>query len=88
MVFGRGIVGTLKLAATLAFAIPVALMAASFLLEGRQLLGAVFLAIAVLMVTVEEYLATPTDVAGEATKQVVDTVVEEPDEGGESDGRG
>ena len=83
MVFGRGIVGTLKLAATLAFAIPVALMAVSFLLGGQQLLGAVFLAIAVLMVAVEEYLATPTptDVAGEAAESVVETVVEEPDDG-------
>jgi len=80
---GRGIVGTVTLAATLAFAIPVGLLGIEFLLDGRTLPGGGFLVLAVLMVAVEEYLTTPGDVPGEAAERVVGTVVRDPDEEGD-----
>jgi hypothetical protein len=78
----KGILGTIGLALTLVFAIPVALLGLQFLaLEGRPLVGVAFLAIAVLMVGIEEYLTTPTDLPGLVLGKTVGTVVEDPTEG-------
>jgi len=82
MVHGRGIVGTLKLAAAVAFAVPVAIMGTTFLLGDQQLLGAGFLVLAALMIAAEEYLATPTpsDAATEAAERVAGSVLDDPDD--------
>jgi hypothetical protein len=83
----KGILGTIGLALTLAFAIPVALLGLQFLaLDGQPILGVAFLAIAVLMVAVEEYLTTPTDVPGMILGKTVSTVVDEPTEESEDEG--
>jgi len=76
----RGIVGTVQLAATLVFAIPVAMFGLDFLLQGRTLMGAAAVGVAVLMVVMEEYLTTPGDVPGKAAEKVVGTVAKTDDE--------
>lgn len=85
----KGILGTIGLAATLVFAIPVALLGIQFLVvDGQPLLGAAFLGIAVLMVAVEEYLTTPTDVPGMILGKTVGAAVIDPDEDdGGTDGK-
>lgn len=75
----KGIIGTLQLAATLAFALPVALLGVQFLLDGRAL-GLAFVAVAVLMVALEEYLTSPTDVPAIVAEKVAGTVVKSDDE--------
>ena len=75
-----GIIGTLQLAATLVFALPVGLLGVQFLLDGRTLFGAGFVVVAVLMVALEEYLTTPTDVPAAAAEKAVGKVVETPDD--------
>jgi hypothetical protein len=83
----KGVLGTIGLALTLAFAIPVALLGLQFLaLDGQPVPGVAFLAIAVLMVAVEEYLTTPTDVPGMILGKTVSTVVDEPTEESEDEG--
>jgi hypothetical protein len=76
----KSIIDTVTLALTLVFAIPVGLMGGNFLLSGQTILGSVFVVIAVLMVLVEEYLTTPTDLPGMAAKRVVGTVAKTEDE--------
>jgi hypothetical protein len=75
-----GIIGTIKLAATLVFALPVGLLGLQFLLDGRSILGGGFVAIAVLMVALQEYLTTPTDVPSSMAEKVVGKVAKSPDE--------
>ena len=75
----RGILGLVGLAVTLAFAIPVGLLGVQALAAGRPV-GAVYLAIAVGMVVVEEYLTTPWDLPGRAVERTVGAVVEVPDD--------
>ena len=75
-----GIIGTLQLAATLVFALPVGLLGVQFLLDGRTLFGAGFVAIAALMVALEEYLTTPTDVPAAAAEKVVGKMAKTPDD--------
>lgn len=76
----RGIIGTIQLAATLVFAIPVAYVGVDFLLSGRTLVGAGFLVVAALMVAAEEYLTTPGDLPGEAVEKAVGTVAKDEEE--------
>jgi hypothetical protein len=76
----KGIIGTIQLAITLAFAIPVGLLGLDKLLAGETLIGGVFLAIAVLMVVLEEYLTTPTDIPGKVAQKTVGTIAKEPEE--------
>lgn len=77
----RSILGTIGLAVTLVFAIPVALLGLQFLaFDGRPALGLAFLGIAVLMVAVEEYLTTPTDLPGMVLGKTVGAVVKDPAE--------
>jgi hypothetical protein len=82
----KGILGTIGLAATLVFAIPVGILGLQFLLlDGQPVLGAAFLVIAVLMIAVEEYLTTPTDLPGMVFGKTVDAAVVVPDENGEDE---
>ncbi|MFB6165782.1 MAG: hypothetical protein ABEJ31_11540 [Haloarculaceae archaeon] len=76
----KGIIGQVQLFATVALAAPVGLMGVSKLLDGQRLLGVGFLAVALAMVAVEEYVTRPTDVAGEAAQSVASAVVDEPDD--------
>jgi len=77
---GTGILGTIKLAATLVFALPVGLLGLQFLLDGRMLAGVGFVVVAVLMVALEEYLTTPTDVPTSIAERAVGKVAKQPDE--------
>ena len=80
---GRGILGTVGLAVTLAFAIPVGLLGLDMLTRGDTLLGGGFLAVAVLMVVLQESLTTPGDIPGRVAGRLVGTVAKEPE--GESE---
>ncbi|MFC7021228.1 MULTISPECIES: DUF7533 family protein [Haloarcula] len=71
----RGILETVGLVTVLVFAIPVALFGAEHLVRGELLQGVVFIAIAGLMVAVEQYLTTPTDVPGLVAEKTVGAVV-------------
>jgi hypothetical protein len=77
----RGIVGTLQLLGTLVLAAPLALLGVQFLVSGRHLMGGLFVALAVAMVGLEEYLTTPQDVPAKVAERAVGGVVE--DEEGE-----
>lgn len=76
----RSILGTVGLALTLAFAIPVAFLGLDKLLAGETVVGGAFLGLAVLMVLVEEYVTTPMDVPGKVAEKTIGRVVTEPDE--------
>ncbi|NHN57524.1 MULTISPECIES: hypothetical protein [Halorussus] len=76
----KGIIGTLQLAATLVFALPLGLLGVRLLLDGQRLLGGLFVAVAVAMVALEEYLTTPTDVPAAVAEKTVSKVVETPDD--------
>jgi hypothetical protein len=82
----RGILGTIGLAATLVFAIPVGLLGLNFLVDGRYLLGAGFLGVAALMVILQEYVTTPTDLPGKAAEKAVGAVVEMPEDDDKGEG--
>ena len=71
---GRGIIGLVGLAVTLAFAIPVGLLGLDMLTKGNTLVGGGFLAFAVLMVVLQEYLTTPGDIPGRVAGRLVGTV--------------
>ncbi len=75
-----GIIGTLQLAVVVAFALPVALMGATFLVDGRPAAGVAFLAVAALMIGLQQYLTTPTDLPSSAVEKVTGTVVKREDE--------
>lgn len=76
---GDGVLDTLGLAATLVFAVPVAILGADLLLGGSTLLGAGFLAVAALMVAFERRLTRPSDVPVEAAERVASVVAEDAD---------
>ncbi|WP_435180219.1 DUF7533 family protein [Halorussus sp. AFM4] len=76
----KGIIGTLQLAATLVFALPVGLLGVQLLLDGQRLLGGLFVVVAVAMVVLEEYLTTPTDVPAAVAEKTVSKVAETPDD--------
>jgi hypothetical protein len=73
---GTGIMDLIGLAAALAFAIPVALFGLGRLAGGEVLMGGALLGVAVLMVVVEEYVLTPSDlpkvIASKAVRRAVD----------------
>ncbi|MHB9287039.1 hypothetical protein ACKVMT_08365 [Halobacteriales archaeon Cl-PHB] len=73
-----GILDFVGFAATVALAIPVALLGVLKLGEGDLLLGVVFLAIAAGMVAVEEWLTTPGDLPLLAAQRLTGRVVDEP----------
>jgi hypothetical protein len=76
---GRGILGLVGLAATLAFAVPVGLLGLDMLSKGNTLVGGGFLAVAVLMVVLQEYLTTPGDVPGRVVGRLVGGVAKDPE---------
>ena len=71
----KGILETVGLVTVLVFAIPVALFGVEHLVRGEIFQGVVFVGIAALMVAVEQYLTTPTDVPGMVAEKTVGTVV-------------
>ncbi|MFC7228452.1 hypothetical protein N0B31_13650 [Salinirubellus salinus] len=73
------ITGLFGLAITLAFALPVALLGLQFLGDGNTTVGAGFLAIAALMVLINEYVASPGDLPGMLAGKVVGTVAKDPE---------
>lgn len=77
----KSILGLVGLAVTLAFAVPIALFGLSLLGRGQTLWGGFALAVAVLMVVMQEYITTPGDIPGKVAERVVGTVVKEPEEG-------
>lgn len=58
-----GIIGTLQLAAVLALAAPLILFGAEWLLGGRPVLGAAFVAVALAMLLLQWRLTNPLDPA-------------------------
>jgi hypothetical protein len=77
---GPGILGTIGLAGTLIFAIPVVLIGIEKLLAGDVTLGVLFLGIAALMVGLQQFLSTPADLPGDALGKVVGTIAKDPEE--------
>ncbi|WP_158058106.1 DUF7533 family protein [Halorussus halophilus] len=75
-----GIMGTIQLAATLVFALPIGLLGVQMLLDGKMLVGGAFVAVAVLMVVLEEYLTTPTDIPSSVAEKAVGKAVKTPEE--------
>ena len=75
-----GILDTIGLMATVVLAVPVAFLGADFLLQGELFLGAGFLTVAALMIAVEEYVTTPTDIPGAITARAVGKIAVEPEE--------
>jgi len=76
----RSILGLVGLAATLVFALPVALLGLEFLVGGDTLVGAGLLVVAGLMIAVEELLTTPGDVPELVAKQTVGRLAKTDDE--------
>jgi len=76
---GRGILGLVGLAVTLAFAVPVGLLGLDMLTRGNTTVGGGFVAFAVLMVVLQEYLTTPGDVPGRVAGRLVGSVAKEPE---------
>lgn len=77
---GPGIIGTIRLAATLVFAVPAALFGLDQLARGRTVLGAGFLAFAVLLVVMERRLFNPFDpgdVAETAAERVGERITDD-----------
>ncbi|MFT4890555.1 MAG: hypothetical protein ACI9YT_001471 [Halobacteriales archaeon] len=75
----RGVIGTIQLAATTAIVLPVVYLGIDFLLRGRSLVGAGFLAVAGLMLVLDRYVVRPGDVPLEAARRAVGLVADEDD---------
>ena len=72
-----GIIDTIKLAGTLVFALPAAFAGVHFLAAGETIVGAVLVALAVLLVVIQHRLTTPGDIPGLVAKRLVGTVAED-----------
>lgn len=77
---GLGITGTIQLAATLVFAIPVAVFGLDQVAAGNTALGGVMVVVAALMVALPHYLTTPGDVPAAVAERVIGKAVKVPDE--------
>ena len=75
-----GIIDTVSLAATLMFAIPIALFGIDRIVAGQLYLGGAFVVIAAGMVLLREKLTTPTDIPSSAAQKVVGTVAKTEEE--------
>lgn len=75
----RGVLELIGLAATVALAVPIGLFGLEALASGRPI-GAAFVALAVALVALEEYVVRPSDLPGEAAGRVVGAVVKEPED--------
>jgi hypothetical protein len=83
----RSLLGTVSLAATVLFAAPIALAGAFELAAGNHPMGVVFLVLAALMIALEEYLLTPSDLPVAVVRGVTRAVLNSPGDGnGEEDG--
>lgn len=65
-----GVIGTLQLAAVLAFAVPLLVFGADALLRGRTLLGGAFVALGALLLFLQWWLTNPLDPADVAEAAV------------------
>ncbi len=65
-----GVIGTLQLAAVLAFALPLVFFGADALLRGETFLGAAFVALGALMLFLQWWLTNPLDPADVAEAAV------------------
>ncbi|KTG11048.1 hypothetical protein AUR64_06340 [Haloprofundus marisrubri] len=74
-----GILDTIGLAATLVFAIPVAIYGIEQLVSGETLFGVALLAVAAAMVLVPRYVTTPDDIPGKAAEKAVGSAVKSPE---------
>ncbi|WP_117593006.1 DUF7533 family protein [Haloprofundus halophilus] len=74
-----GILDTIGLAATLVFAIPVAIYGIEQLASGETLFGVALLAVAAAMVLVPRYVTTPDDIPGKAAEKAVGSAVKNPE---------
>lgn len=79
-VVSLGILEQIGLAATLIFALPVAVYGIQTALDGQALLGIAFLAVAALMVLLPRRLTSPDDVPASVAEKAVGAVVAEPSE--------
>lgn len=70
-----GILDQLGLAASLVFAIPVALYGLQRAAGGDPMIGGAFLVVAALMVYLPQRLTTPGDIPGKAAEKAVSTAV-------------
>jgi hypothetical protein len=77
---GLGILDTIGLMGTVILAAPVALLGLDMFVSGNRLVGGAFLAIAALMIGLQEYVTKPTDVAADTAQDVASSVVESPDD--------
>ena len=75
-----GIMGTIQLAVTLVFALPIGLLGGQMLLDGKTVVGGAFLAVAILMVVLQEYLTTPTDIPTSIAEKAVGKAVKTPED--------
>ncbi|MFC6787346.1 hypothetical protein ACFQFH_16175 [Halobaculum halobium] len=82
-----GILEQVGLAATLIFALPVAVYGVQSILGGRTMVGAFALTVAVLMVVLPRRLTSPDDIPSKAAETAVGAVVESPDESDEGEER-
>lgn len=72
-----GILNTLGLVLTLAFALPVALLGINLVVSGRTVIGIALCVVAVLMVALKQYVTTPDDVPTAAAEKTVNAVVKD-----------
>ncbi|MFW5937961.1 MAG: DUF7533 family protein [Halanaeroarchaeum sp.] len=75
----RSAVETIQLAATMTVVLPVVYLGVDFLLGGRTLAGAGFLAVAGLMLALEKYVVRPSDVPLEAARRAAGLVATDDD---------
>ncbi|WP_135305253.1 DUF7533 family protein [Haloarcula amylovorans] len=75
----QGILDTIGLMAVVVLAVPIALFGAEHLVRGELLAGGVYLGIAALMIAIEQYLTTPTDIPGMVAEKTVGAVVKTED---------
>jgi hypothetical protein len=76
----KGVVGTLQLAASAVVVVPVAAFSLFKFAEGEPLLGVLFLAIAALVVVVEESVTSPSDLPAVVVEEVGGRVLKRPDD--------
>jgi len=76
----RGVIEQVQLVGSVVFALPVAFFGALKLAGGDTLLGAGFLALAVVMFVGQEVYTSPTDLAAGVAQRVTGRVVDDPDE--------
>ncbi|WP_256684573.1 DUF7533 family protein [Halococcus qingdaonensis] len=72
-----GILNTVGLVLTLAFALPVALLGVNLVVSGRTVTGIALCVVAVLMVALKQYVTTPDDVPTAAAEKTVSAVVKD-----------